>query len=86
MPSILDAAAVTYGPLSDGIEHAAWSEDGGDGPNLIILRRAGDPDGYCLIVNDNPRHGGVLAFEVRPGEQRSPSPLTRRRNWAWSET
>jgi hypothetical protein len=70
MTSILDAAAVTVGPLGDGVEHAAWSEDGGDGPNLIILRRHRDPDGYTLIVNDNPRFGGVLAFEVSPGETR----------------
>jgi predicted aspartyl protease len=68
--SVLDAVAVTYGRLAEGIEHAAWSEDGGDSPNLIILRRAGDPDGYTLIVNDNPRYGGVLDYEVNTGETR----------------
>jgi hypothetical protein len=68
--SVLHAAAVTVGPLGDGVEHAAWSEDGGDGPNLIILRRAGDQDGYTLIINDNPHMGGVLAFEVEPGDTR----------------
>lgn len=70
MPSILNAATVTFGPLGEGIEHVAWSEDGGDGPNLIVLRRAGDPDGYTLIVNDNPRQGGVLHFDIESGETR----------------
>jgi hypothetical protein len=68
--SILHAAAVTVGVLSQDVEHAAWSEDGGDGPNLIILRRHADPDGYTLIINDIPRFGGVLAHEVVPGETR----------------
>jgi hypothetical protein len=66
--SVLDAAAVTCGLLGEGTEHAAWSEDGGDGPNLIILRRAGDPHGYTLIINDVSYTGGVLAYQVEAGE------------------
>jgi hypothetical protein len=68
VPSTLDAATVTIGLLGDGVEHVSWSEDGYDGPHLLVMRRFGDPDGYCVIVNGNPHYGGVLAFDVTPGE------------------
>lgn len=73
MISTLHAGAVTVGPLDDGIEHAAWAEDGLeglDGTHLILLRRMGDPAGYCLVVNGIPHYGGVLAWEVGDGETR----------------
>jgi len=70
VPSILDAATVTLGPLGDGIEHVSWSEGGYDAPHLLIIRNVADSDGYCVIVNNNPHYGGVLAFEVEPGETR----------------
>jgi len=69
VPSILDAATVTFGPLGEGIEHVGWSENGYDGPHLLIIRDLSDSDGYCVIVN-NPHYGGVLVFEVDPGETR----------------
>jgi hypothetical protein len=70
MPSTLDAASLTLGPLGEGIEHVGWSEDGYDGPHLLIIRDHADPDGYCVVVNNNPHYGGVLTFEVDPGETR----------------
>jgi hypothetical protein len=70
MPSILDAGAVTVGTLDGGVEHASWSEDGFEGPHLLILRNPSDRDGYCVVVNGRPNYGGVLAAEVAPGETR----------------
>jgi hypothetical protein len=73
MTSILHAGAVTVGPLDNGLEHAAWAEDGLeglDGTHLILMRRTGDPDGYCVVVNGIPHYGGVLAWEVEGDETR----------------
>lgn len=34
MTSTLDAAIVTVGPLSGGVEHVAWAKDGLNGPPM----------------------------------------------------
>ncbi len=56
------------GVLEDGIEHVGWSEDGADGPHLIVMRDFSSDDGYCLVTRGGTFYGGVTSVRVEPGE------------------
>ncbi len=62
----LVAAAVTLARLEDEFEHVGWSEDGGDGDHLIVMRGPDDDD-YCLVTAAGTTYGGVTDYSAQPG-------------------